>query len=220
MEENNKKIIGVYKGIYEDNDKLAARIDEELRKKKISSFNILGTPGCGKTTFLTSAIRHIPDKRTLVVEGDVESDIDTVKLKELGIEAVQINTHGGCHLDALMIEKILSTIDDKELDIIFIENVGNLICPAEFNIGEKKRIVISSVTEGSDKPYKYPRIFETADAVVINKSDLIPFVNFDEEFFTKGVRMLNKRAPIFKLSSLKDEGFDEFTSWLLKAAEE
>jgi hydrogenase nickel incorporation protein HypB len=222
MSVNDKitKTIEIYKEIYSDNDKLAAKISSDLKNKNISMFNILGTPGCGKTTFLTNSIKYLNDKKVLVIEGDVESDIDTANLKKIGIDAFQINTHGGCHLDAVMMEKALNSINDKDLDVIFIENVGNLICTAEYYLGEKKIILIASTTEGSDKPYKYPHIFEIADAIVINKSDLIPYLNFDEDFFMKGVRFVNKKAPIFKLSSINDENFSSYIDWLKQSIKE
>ena len=213
---DSKKIIQIQKDIYDDNDKLAAEIKKDLATKHISLINILGTPGCGKTTFLINICNHLKDKKILIIEGDLESDIDTVKLTKLGIDSFQINTHGGCHLDAVMVEQALASISDKNYDVIFIENVGNLICTNEYDLGETKRILLTTVTEGSDKPYKYPYIFEKANAVIINKSDLIPYVEYDEEFFTKGVRLVNKKSPIFKLSSLRDEGIDQFTDWLGK----
>ena len=216
MDENKTKIININKEIFSDNEKLAKKINEELSSKNISLFNILGTPGCGKTTFITALVKNMTDKKLLVIEGDVESDIDTVKLKELGINAYQINTHGGCHLDAMMLEGVMKNISSDECDIILIENVGNLICPAEFYLGENKRILLTSVTEGSDKPYKYPLAFQTSDAIIINKFDLAPFVNFDEEYFIKGIRLINKTSPVFKISSLKNEGFAEFIEWLKK----
>jgi hydrogenase nickel incorporation protein HypB len=215
MENKKSKIIEINKEIFGDNEKLAIKINEELKKKNIFLYNILGTPGCGKTTFITGLEEKLKNNRIIVIEGDVESDIDTVKLRELGINAFQINTHGGCHLDAHMIEYALNNFDANDCDMIFVENVGNLICPAEFYLGEDKRILITSVTEGSDKPYKYPLAFQTSDAVIINKSDLLPYVNFDEEYFTKGIRLLNKKAEVFKISSLKNEGFDSFIEWLI-----
>jgi hydrogenase nickel incorporation protein HypB len=216
MEKEKSKIIEINKEIFSDNELLAKKINDDLSKKNISLYNILGTPGCGKTTFITGLVKKLKDNRVLVIEGDVESDIDTVKLKELGIKAFQINTHGGCHLDAVMLESALKNFDTNDCDMILIENVGNLICPAEFYLGEKKRILITSVTEGSDKPYKYPLAFQTSDAVIINKFDLSPYVNFDEEYFANGIRLINKTAPIFKISSLKNEGYDEFVEWLIK----
>jgi hydrogenase nickel incorporation protein HypB len=212
--ENTTKIIEINKSIISDNEKLAEKIRSELTEKGISLFNILGTPGCGKTTFITSLIKNIPDHKVLVIEGDVESDIDTVKLKEIGIDAYQINTHGGCHLDSIMLEKAFNEISLDGYNYIFIENVGNLICPAEFYLGEKKRILITSVTEGSDKPYKYPLAFQTSDAVIINKFDLYEHVNFDEDYFMKGFRLINKNAPVFRISSLKNDGFGNFIEWL------
>lgn len=211
------KIIQIQKNIFEDNDKLALEIRNQLLEKRISLINILGTPGCGKTTFLINVINKMRDKKILVIEGDLESDIDTVVLNKLGIDAFQINTHGGCHLDAVMIRKSLEQIIDKDYDIIFVENVGNLICTNEYDLGESLRVLITTVTEGSDKPYKYPYIFERSDAVIINKIDLSPFVQFDEEYYNRGIKLVNKSAPVFKVSSTKNENIDLFVDWMIAA---
>jgi len=208
------KIIQIQKNIFEDNDKLALEIRNQLLEKRISLINILGTPGCGKTTFLINVINKLRDKKILVIEGDLESDIDTVELNKLGIDAFEINTHGGCHLDAVMIRKSLEQIIDKDYDIIFVENVGNLICTNEYDLGERLRVLITTVTEGSDKPYKYPYIFERSDAVIINKIDLSPFVQFDEEYYNRGIKLVNKTAPVFKVSSTKNENIDLFVDWM------
>ena len=162
-------------------------------------------------------MKHL-ELKPYVIEGDIESDIDTKNLNELGIETHQINTHGECHLDAPMIEHMTGHIEFKEPGILFIENIGNLVCPAEFSIGEHVMMLISTVTEGSDKPYKYPLAFEKADIILINKVDLIPYLDFDEEFFMKGVRALNKDAPVIKVSGKTGEGFEEVAKWLTDRA--
>ena len=179
--------------------------------------NEMGAPGVGKTTTLRNLVKHL-ELKPYVIEGDIESDIDTKNLNELGIETHQINTHGECHLDAPMIEHMTGHIEFKEPGILFIENIGNLVCPAEFSIGEHVMMLISTVTEGSDKPYKYPLAFEKADIILLNKVDLIPYLDFDEEFFMKGVRALNKDAPVIKVSGKTGEGFEEVAKWLTDRA--
>jgi hydrogenase nickel incorporation protein HypB len=174
----------------------------------------MGAPGAGKTSTLIQIIKRLGDKiNPYVIEGDIEADFDTKTLLSLGVRTVQINTGGACHLDSPMIGK---AVDDLNIEkgILFIENIGNLVCPAEFQIGEHAKVLISTITEGSDKPYKYPLAFEKADAIILNKWDLLPYLDFDEEFFMKGVRALNKTAPVFKVSCKAEEGFEEVISWI------
>jgi hydrogenase nickel incorporation protein HypB len=202
-------------GILDKNDHIASHINEDLSDKGILCVNIMGTPGVGKTTVMKNIIGRMGNLKPYVIEGDIESDIDTQELKRLGIKAFQINTFGACHLDAPVVKNAVSNIDFDKKGILFIEKIGNLVCPAEFNIGEHIKMLISSVTEGSDKPYKYPLAFEKADIIIINKSDLLPYVDFDEEFFKKGVIALNKDVMIFSVSGKTGEGFEEVASWLL-----
>ena len=149
-----------------------------------------------------------------MIEGDIESDIDTQDLQNLGIATHQINTFGACHLDAPMIHEAIHHMDFDQKGILFIENIGNLVCPAEFSIGEHVKMLITTATDGSDKPYKYPLAFEKADIILINKCDLLPYVDFDEEFFMKGVRAQNKEVPIFKVSGRTGEGYEAVAQWL------
>jgi hydrogenase nickel incorporation protein HypB len=149
-----------------------------------------------------------------VIEGDIESDIDTQKLRSLGVEAYQINTGGDCHLNAPMMRAILPKLDLSGGGALFIENIGNLVCPAEFVIGEDIKLLVCSVPEGADKPYKYPTVFVRASAVLLNKMDLLPYVPFDLDYFEAGLRALNPDAPLFKVSSLKNEGFAEPAAWI------
>ncbi len=205
--------INVMEGILDENDHIAEHINEHMTAHGVLVVNEMGAPGVGKTTTLRNLVKHL-ELKPYVIEGDIESDIDTKNLNELGIETHQINTHGECHLDAPMIEHMTGHIEFKEPGILFIENIGNLVCPAEFSIGEHVMMLISTVTEGSDKPYKYPLAFEKADIILINKVDLIPYLDFDEEFFMKGVRALNKDAPVIKVSGKTGEGFEEVAKWL------
>lgn len=207
------KKVSVMEGILDENDHIAQHIKEDMEAQKILVVNEMGAPGVGKTTVLKNLIRNLPDVKPYVIEGDIESDIDTRDLNSLGIETYQINTFGACHLDAPLIQHKLSHMNLAEEGILFIENIGNLVCPAEFSIGEHVKMLISSVTEGSDKPYKYPLAFEKADIILLNKVDLLPYLDFDEEFFLKGIRALNKEVPVFKVSGTTGEGFEEVAEW-------
>ena len=206
-------------GIHDENDAIADHVKDHMGAHGILVVNDMGAPGVGKTTTLKGIFKHLPEEiKPYVIEGDIESDIDTVDLKGQGIYAYQINTYGACHLDAPMIDHAIDHMDLSKRGILFIENVGNLVCPAEFSIGEHVKMLISTVTEGSDKPYKYPLAFEKADIIIINKVDLIPYLDFDEEFFMKGVRALNKDVPVFKVSSKTGEGYKEIAQWLAEKA--
>ncbi len=211
--------VDVMEGILDENDHIAEHINEHMTAHGVLVVNEMGAPGVGKTSVLKQVIAKLGSK-AYVIEGDIESDIDTRHLTELGITASQINTFGACHLDAPMIDHQIDHMHFEEPGVLFIENIGNLVCPAEFTIGEHVMMLISTVTEGSDKPYKYPLAFEKADIIVLNKADLIPYLDFDEEFFMKGVRALNPDVPVFKVSARTGEGFDEVAAWLnAKAAE-
>ncbi len=209
--------INVMEGIHDANDHIAGHIREHLEAHGILVVNEMGAPGVGKTTSLKNMIRRL-EKKVWVIEGDIESDLDTKDLRSLGISTFQINTFGACHLDAPMVHNMVQNIALEEGGILFIENIGNLVCPAEFSIGEHVKMLISSVTEGSDKPYKYPLAFEKADIILLNKVDLIPHLDFDEAFFMKGIRALNPRVPVFKVSGKTGEGFEEAARWLEERA--
>ncbi len=203
--------------IHARNNHIAEHVHEHLAEHKIFAVNIMGAPGTGKTTTLENLLKHL-DVPGYVIEGDIESDIDTERLRKQNIAASQINTFGACHLDAPLIHNAIHTLHFDKPGILFIENVGNLVCPAEFSIGEDIKLLQVSVTDGSDKPYKYPLAFEKADIILLNKIDLLPYVEFDEDFFMKGVRHLNKTAPVFKVSGKTGEGFAEAAEWLKKRA--
>jgi hydrogenase nickel incorporation protein HypB len=200
--------------IHDENDHIAAHINEDLTKKGIFSINIMGAPGIGKTTVIKHLIAELRGIKPYVIEGDIESDIDAQVLRALGVQTFQINTFGACHLDAPLVHNAIGNMVFDEKGVLFIENVGNLVCPAEFGIGEHALLLISSVTEGGDKPYKYPMAFEKADLILLNKVDLTPYVDFDEAFFMKGLRALNKDAPVIKLSHKTGEGFAEAAAWI------
>ena len=206
--------LDVKENIHSENDHIAEHVKQHLSEDGILVVNVMGAPGVGKTTTLKNIFPHLKTKKPYVIEGDIESDIDTVDLRNMGFDTYQINTFGACHLDAPLIHDAIHHMDFDREGILFIENIGNLVCPAEFSIGEHVKMLISTVTEGSDKPYKYPLAFEKADLILINKCDLLPYVDFDEEFFVKGVRAQNKDVPIFKVSGRTGEGYDEVAAWL------
>ncbi len=205
--------------IHSENDHIAAHTNEDLSHRQIYVINVMGAPGVGKTTALKNIIKNLQGLKPYVIEGDIESDLDTRDLRGLGIDTFQINTFGACHLDAPMVHNMVQNMKFEEKGVLFIENIGNLVCPAEFSIGEHCKMLISTVTEGSDKPYKYPLAFEKADAIILNKVDLIPYLDFDEEFFMKGVRAINKEVPVFKVSGKTGEGFAEVAAWIKERAE-
>lgn len=206
--------IKVMENIYNENDRIADEIQKGLSSKGIFAVNVMGAPGAGKTSCLINIIKGLPEIQSYVIEGDIESDIDTVKLKEIGIETVQINTYGECHLDGPLIASTLEKVNFDKQGLLFIENIGNLVCPAEFSIGENIKLLISAVTEGDDKPYKYPLAFQKAAVILLNKTDLLPLVDFNIDYFSEGIRALNPYAPIFTVSSKTGEGFSEVCSWL------
>jgi hydrogenase nickel incorporation protein HypB len=193
----------IYEQIYRKNQETAAKLRQELTDRNVFMINIMGSPGIGKTTVI-SRLAKIND---IIIEGDLEGNIDTEYFENMGIKTLQINTHGACHLDVPDISAIVQNLSDCT---VFIENIGNLICPAEFDLGEHVRVLIVSVTDGSDKPYKYPPMFEKADVILVNKVDLMPYVKFDREFFEKGVR-LHTDAPVFYVNAASGEGFEEFS---------
>ncbi len=213
---SDKKEITVMQSVYDKNEEEARRIREELTNRNIFAINVMGAPGVGKTSSLIQITKRLRETvKPFVIEGDIEADFDTLTLRNLGIDTVQINTNGACHLDSPMIGEAVNRLSLEE-GILFIENIGNLVCPAEFQIGEHMKMLISTVTEGSDKPYKYPLAFEKADFIILNKCDLIPYLDFDEEFYMRGVRALNKNVPVFKVSARTEEGFDGVVQWILE----
>ena len=214
-----RKEIEIMESVYEKNEQVADKINESLTEREIFAVNVMGAPGVGKTTSLIEIIRRLDNITPYVIEGDIEADFDTVTLRSLGVKAIQINTGGACHLDSPMIGQAVEDLN-LEKGVLFIENIGNLVCPAEFMIGEHVKMLISTVTEGSDKPYKYPLAFEKADLIILNKCDLIPYVDFDEDFYMKGVRGVNRSVPVIKVSAKTGEGFDEVVLWIKKELKE
>ncbi|MFA5035154.1 MAG: hydrogenase nickel incorporation protein HypB, partial [Candidatus Margulisiibacteriota bacterium] len=190
---------------------------KKLAGLELAAVNLLASPGAGKTSLLLRLLALLAPKMAVgVIEGDVASSIDAEKIKAAGYPVVQLNTDGGCHLSAAMIGPALDQLGLKGPGIVFIENIGNLICPAEFDLGESLRLVEASVPEGDDKPVKYPGIFQTADAIVVNKTDLLGQVEFDPVLFASRVKVLNDRAPVFSVSCRSNTGLEPLADWLIK----
>jgi len=209
------KILNIKEDILGAYDVKAKLNQKVLDDHRILMINVMASPGAGKTSLILATINQLKGKvRTAVIEGDIASTIDADKVAKKSIPVVQINTGGACHLDANMIEKALPNLPLNEIDVIFVENVGNLVCTAEFNLGEHKRVMLLSVPEGDDKPYKYPLMFTEADVVLVSKSDVMPYFDFNLEAFRKAVDGLNPNAQIFPLSSKTADGFGPWIAWL------
>lgn len=208
-----KKKIEVVKDIHAENNRIAAEINREMSGESVLVVNVMGSPGAGKTSAIKQLAQRLPQGKVYVVEGDIESDIDTQTMLGLGIETVQINTHGACHLDAPMVRKALQNFKPKGPGFLFVENIGNLVCPVQFEIGEHLKMIVCSVPEGSDKPYKYPAAFEKASVIFLNKCDLKPYIDFDEDFFYRGIKSLNPDVPVFEVNSKTGEGYAAAARW-------
>ena len=207
--------IKIVKQILEWNEDVSNAVIEELKEKKVCLVNVMGSPGGGKTSLITQIINYLKDTyRIGVIEGDIAGDIDAKKIDAMGIPVVQLQTDGACHIEAMSIQNMLPMFDLGNLDVLFVENIGNLVCPAEFNIGEDFRVSILSVPEGDDKVQKYPLMFSTTDALVINKADMLPYFNFDVKRVEEDERNCNPKAEIFRVSSATGEGIDAFITWL------
>jgi hydrogenase nickel incorporation protein HypB len=207
--------IDLSKPILDMNDRLAAENRADLDKHGVFVLDLMASPGAGKTSTILATIEALRNRyRIAVIEGDIASKVDAEKVKAHGIPAVQINTGGACHLESDMIRRALAALPLAELDLVIIENVGNLVCPTDFYLGENAKVMILSVPEGHDKPYKYPGIFQVSEAVILNKVDTMPYFDFDEEEFTSVVRSLNPTSPIFRMAATKGEGVAEWADWL------
>jgi hydrogenase nickel incorporation protein HypB len=199
---------------------LAARIRERLAGHKITTINLISSPGAGKTTLLERTIAELKEQYRLgVLEGDIATTRDADRVGKLGVPVVQLLTGGACHLEAPLVERGLGELDLTALDLLFIENVGNIACPAEFDLGETAKVGILSITEGHDKPGKYPLLFHEVRALVLNKIDLLPHTDFDRDAFLRDFRKLNARAPVFEVSCRTGEGLGAWIHWLEHACE-
>ena len=212
--------IDVNAPVLDKNVRLAAENRERFDKAGVFVLDLLASPGAGKTSTILATIAALRDRyRIAVIEGDIASSVDADKIKAHGVPAVQINTGGACHLESDMIRRAIDTLDLAAIDLLIIENVGNLVCPTEFDLGEDVKVMILSVPEGHDKPYKYPNIFARAEAVILNKYDTLPVFDFDEPEFREVVSRLNASAPVFPISATKGEGVDEWARWLTERIE-
>ena len=220
------RVIEIKKSVFEDNDRAADAMRRELKVKGVYLLNLMSSPGSGKTTTLIQIINRLKDKiRIAVMEADIDSDVDAIKIKEAtGVESIQLHTGGMCHLDAEMTAQGLAGLEGERLkvkgernyDLIILENVGNLVCPAEFDTGAVKNAMILSVPEGHDKPLKYPLMFSVCDLVIINKIDVLPYFDFDLDKCKEYIHMRNPKAQVIPVCAKTGEGIDAFADWLLK----
>ncbi len=212
------RVIQVQEDILGKNNHLAQHNREHLEKKRILALNLLSSPGSGKTTLLEETIKHLKDAvHMAVIEGDQQTLNDAERIESTGVDVVQVNTGAGCHLDADMIHHAIHEIEPKEDSILFIENVGNLVCPAMFDLGEAMKVVIISVTEGEDKPIKYPYMFREADLCVITKTDLLPYLDFDLEQCKKYATSVKPDLEFFEVSAKDGNGLDDWCSWVVES---
>ncbi len=209
------KHIDMKQPILDKNDSIARELRERFADNGVFVLDLLASPGSGKTSTILATIDALRDEFNIaVIEGDIASSVDAEKIKAQGTAAVQINTGGACHLESAMIRRAVDVLDLDRLDLIIIENVGNLVCPTDFDLGENMKAMILSVPEGHDKPLKYPGVFQVSDAVILNKADTMPVFDFEEEAFNASVRQLNPQSPIFKMSATKGDGVGEWAEWL------
>lgn len=209
------KIINVTTNILKRNEEMLVENKQLLREHNIFMLNLMSGPGAGKTTFLEKLLLYLKkDFAVAVIEGDLYTDKDAARIEQIGVSVIQINTQGACHLDAGMIGNALQHLSLEKLDVIIIENVGNLVCPAEFEVGENLKIMIMSVTEGNDKPLKYPLMYEKSSAVILNKIDLLPYVDFNVPLFYEDVGKINEKASVFEVAAAKNIGIDECYRWI------
>ena len=203
------------KRVLDRNQDKAEQIRSLLKEKKVCMYNLISSPGAGKTTLLEQTCRHLNHHmRVGIIEGDVYTDRDAQRLKKYGFPIVLINTEGGCHLDSNSIEGALKEFDLDQMDLLFVENVGNLVCPSHFDLGETAKIAVVSTSEGDDKPIKYPMLFRDARAVILNKIDLLKYTNFNYEAFVKDLRQVNPTVPLFETSCTRGEGLEGWFQWL------
>jgi hydrogenase nickel incorporation protein HypB len=215
------EILETKEGILAENDAIALQVREELRAGKTFFVNLMASPGAGKTTTLLRTIEALKDRwRIGVMEADVDSDVDARAIAQTGVKVIQLHTGGSCHMDAAMTKKGLDGLGLEDVDVVFLENVGNLVCPAEFQVGADVSAVILSVPEGDDKPLKYPLMFTVGDVLLINKTDCLPVFDFDMERCRRNIAPLNDHMEYFPLSAKTKEGFDAWIDWLDKKIRE
>ena len=212
--------IPVVENILNANDRIAQVNYNRLERAGVFSINILASPGAGKTSLIEQTLPRLKDKlRVAAIDGDIATSIDSDRAAAAGaLAAIQINTGGDCHLDAVMVHGALEQLDLSKYDLLIVENVGNLVCPANFKLGTHKTVLVASIPEGDDKPYKYPGTYRGVDVLIINKIDLLPYVKFDMDYFERGVQVLNPGVKTFHLSCATGEGLDAFVDWLIEQA--
>jgi hydrogenase nickel incorporation protein HypB len=199
------------------NELLARKNRTIFDQKQVTVLNLMSSPGAGKTTLLERTIEELKGSlRIGVIEGDLYTDQDAQRIEKAGVSAVQINTEGACHLDAGMVEHAFASLADAPLDLVFIENVGNLVCPAEFDLGEHAQVVVSSIAEGNDKPLKYPLVFRQAKVILVNKIDLLPYTDFSLDRFNQDISRINPEARVFVVSGRTGQGITEWCKWLVE----
>ena len=216
------KVIQVQESIFADNDRTAEAIREQMTRQKTFFLNVMSSPGSGKTTTLITLINRLKDRRRIgVMDVDITSTEDAQRVADgTGVPALQIHNGGLCHIDADMVSRTLAAYDTKDFDLLILENIGNLVCPAEFDTGAHLKTMILSIPEGDDKPLKYPLMFETVDAVLVSKIDAKEVFDFDEKRFENNLRIRNQKAPVFYLSNLNKEGIEAWTDYLINKIEE
>jgi hydrogenase nickel incorporation protein HypB len=211
--------IPIVEKILSANDRLAQENRARLETHRIFSLNLMASPGAGKTSLIEQTVRGLAGQlRLAVIDGDIATSLDADRAAAAGATAVQINTGGECHLDAVMLQGALQQLDLSVLDLLIVENVGNLVCPASFQLGTHQSVLIASIPEGDDKPYKYPGMYQGVDALVINKIDLLPYVNFNMDYFRRGIEILNPGVTIFPLSCRTGEGLPAWLNWVKNQA--
>lgn len=215
------RIIEVKQSVFAANEKSADQLREEMKKKGTLLVNLMSSPGSGKTTTLKKTIAALKDKVSIaVMEADIDSDVDAAAISKTGVKAIQLHTGGMCHLDAHMCAQGLEGLNAGDVDLIFLENVGNLVCPAEFDTGAGVNVTILSVPEGDDKPLKYPLMYQVCDVVLVNKIDVAPYFDFDLEKLKKNVALRNPKAVVIPFSAKTGEGLDAWTEWLSRKVAE
>ncbi|BDF33760.1 hydrogenase accessory protein HypB [Lachnospiraceae bacterium] len=215
------RVLEIKQSVFADNDKRADELRKELKEKKVFLLNLMSSPGAGKTTTLARTVEQLRDEMRIgVMEADIDSDVDARAMAELGVKTIQLHTGGMCHLDAGMTAQGLGGLRTGDIDLAILENVGNLVCPAEFDTGAAKNVMILSVPEGDDKPLKYPLMFSICDVVLINKIDVLPYFDFDMDTCRRNILMRNPNARIIPVCARTGEGIDAWTDWLRVQVEE
>ena len=212
-------VVLLQQSVMSADEKYAVLIKENLKRKGILFVNIIGSPGCGKTTLLEETAKRA-GFRIAVIEGDLETSRDADRLAALGVNTYQINTHGGCHLEAHVVERVIREMSLNDVDVLFVENVGNLVCPAEFDLGEDFKAAVLSTPEGADKPLKYPMLFVNSRAIILTKTDLLPYVKFDMQMFRNDVSSINPVVPVIEVDLVNGSGIDIWLEFISKKIEE